>query len=85
MNVKVKKWGNSAAVRIPAAVMEAVHLKLDQDVEVREEEGKIVIIPVGRKPRYTLAELLARCTPQNQPSREDRAWLDDGPVGNEVI
>ena len=31
----VKKWGNSPAIRLPSAVMEAAHLKLDQAVEVR--------------------------------------------------
>ena len=36
MKVIVKKWGNSAAVRIPAAVMAAAHVELDQSVEVRE-------------------------------------------------
>ncbi len=28
MRVTVKKWGNSASVRIPAAIMEAAHLKV---------------------------------------------------------
>jgi antitoxin MazE len=41
----VKKWGNSAAVRILAAVMEAAHVCLDQPTDVREEEGRIVIEP----------------------------------------
>lgn len=44
-----KKWGNSAAVRIPAAIMAAAHVALDQAVEVREEQGRIVIEPVRRK------------------------------------
>jgi antitoxin MazE len=37
MRVQVKKWGNSAAVRIPASVMAAAALSIDQSVEVREE------------------------------------------------
>jgi antitoxin MazE len=39
MKVTVKKWGNSAAVRIPAAVVQAVPLDLDEVVDVREESG----------------------------------------------
>jgi len=35
----VKKWGNSAAVRIPAAVLADAGIELDQPVEVREERG----------------------------------------------
>jgi antitoxin MazE len=46
VKVLVKKWGNSASVRIPAAVMAASHLAVDQTVDVREEGGRIVIEPV---------------------------------------
>jgi antitoxin MazE len=36
MTVQIlKKWGNSPAVRIPAAIMQSAHLALDQAVEVR--------------------------------------------------
>ena len=51
MKATVRKWGNSAAGRIPASVMEAMHLSLDDIVEVREEKGRIVIEPV-RQIRY---------------------------------
>jgi antitoxin MazE len=64
MHVMVKKWGNSASVRIPAAVMEAARLHLDETVDVREEEGRIVIEPV-RPGEFELARLLARITPEN--------------------
>ena len=64
MEVIVKKWGNSAAVRIPAAVMAAAHVALDQAVEVREEQGRIVIEPVRRKV-YKLDELLGGITGKN--------------------
>lgn len=46
MRVIVKKWGNSASVRIPAAIMAAAKLHLDETVDVREEGGRIVIEPV---------------------------------------
>ena len=64
MEVIVKKWGNSAAVRIPASVMAAAHVDLDQAVEVREEQGRIVIEPVRRKV-YKLDELLGGITGKN--------------------
>ena len=56
----VKKWGNSPAVRLPAAVMEAAQLSLEQAVEVRAENGRIVIEPAA--PTYNLDELLAGIT-----------------------
>jgi len=60
----VKKWGNSAAVRIPAAVLEAMHLRLDEEVDVREEAGRIVIEPVREK-AYRLDDLLRGITAKN--------------------
>ena len=65
MRAKVKKWGNSAAVRIPASVMQATRLALDEAVDVREEAGRIVIEPVRQK-TYELGKLLKGITSKNQ-------------------
>ncbi len=64
MKATVRKWGNSAAVRIPASMMAALHLDLDEVVEVREESGRIVIEPVRRK-TYDLDDLLKGITAKN--------------------
>jgi antitoxin MazE len=65
MKATVKKWGNSAAVRIPAAVMQAMRLNLEEPVDVREEAGRIVIEPIRQK-AYDLAELLKGITSKNR-------------------
>ena len=70
MRVNVKKWGNSASVRIPAAVMEAAKLRLDDVVEVREADGLIIIEPV-REAGYDLDDLLAAITPDNLHEEAD--------------
>ena len=64
MKVLVKKWGNSAAVRIPASVMEAAHLNLDQVVDVKEENGRILIEP-ERSKVISLKDLLDKITSAN--------------------
>jgi len=64
MRVLVKKWGNSASVRIPASVMEAAKLTLDAAVDVREEGGRIVVEPL-RESDCDLDALLAGITPEN--------------------
>lgn len=64
MKAKLKKWGNSAAVRIPAAVMQAARLRLDEVVDVSEEKGRIVIEPVREK-SYDLDDLLKGITTKN--------------------
>ena len=75
----VKKWGNSAAVRIPASVLQSVSLHIDAAVDVREDGGRIIIEPV-RKPKYTLDELLDGMTKENIPE-----LIDFGPpVGKEI-
>jgi antitoxin MazE len=70
MKVTVKKWGNSAAVRIPAAVMQAIHLDLDEVVDVREESGRIVIEPTRPK-TWDLDELLRGITKKNRHEAVD--------------
>ncbi len=70
MRVVVKKWGNSASVRIPASVMAAAHLSLDQPVEVREEEGRIIIEPV-QPDRYDLVSLVDAITDDNRHESTD--------------
>ena len=75
----VKKWGNSAAVRIPTSVLEAAHVHLDQPVDVREEEGRIVIEPL-RPPNYDLTSLVAGITDENRHEPIEA----DPPVGQEA-
>jgi antitoxin MazE len=70
MTVQVlKKWGNSPAVRIPAAIMKSAQLSLDQAVEVRAEGGRIIIEPAV--PAYTLDDLLNGITAENQHTEFD--------------
>jgi len=79
MRVHVKKWGNSASVRIPASVMAAASLRIDQAVDVREEDGRVIIEPVAA-PSYDLDDLLAKMTPDTFPEE-----IDFGrPVGDEA-
>ena len=80
MRVVVKKWGNSASVRIPSGIMQAAQLSLDEPVDVREEHGRIVIEPI-RPDKYDLAPLLAGITPANL-----HAGVDFGaPAGKELL
>jgi antitoxin MazE len=78
MNQHIRKWGNSAAVRIPAATLEAAGLKLDDRVEVREENGRVVI-EKAEAPSITLEWLIERITPENRHEEVD--W--GPPVGRE--
>lgn len=64
MKNAVRKWGNSAAVRIPAAVLEEAGIEVDQAVEVRHERGRIVIEP-ARVVRFDVDDLVRAIRPDN--------------------
>jgi len=80
MKTVIKKWGNSASVRIPAAIMQAAHLELDETVDVREESGRVVIEPTQRN-EYDLAELVERITSDNLHEEVDFGR----PLGKEAL
>jgi antitoxin MazE len=79
MVVHVKKWGNSASVRIPASVMAAAALRIDQAVEVSVEDGRIIIEPVTPM-HYDLEQLLDGMNPETFPEEIDFG----APLGQEV-
>lgn len=79
MRVNLKKWGNSTAVRIPSAILAATELRLDETVDIREENGCIILEPIHEH-RYTLNDMLAAITPDNQHAEYDFGK----PVGKEA-
>jgi len=62
VRVEVQKWGNSAAVRIPAPALREAGMQVGQSLELRVEEGRLVIEPAAE----SLDDLLARMTPENR-------------------
>jgi antitoxin MazE len=74
----IKKWGNSAAVRMPASLMEEARLHIDQPVDVHVEKGRIVIEPISS---FDLDSLLAEITEDNLHDEVDFGR----PVGREVL
>jgi len=76
---RVKKWGNSLAVRIPKPLATEVGIEQNTQVEVSLVDGKLVVAPV-LKPALTLEQLLAQVTEQNLHGE-----VDTGPrMGNEA-
>ena len=79
MRVTIKKWGNSAWVRLPASVMQATELELNEVVEVREDRGRIVIERISAR-RCELSEFLKGITNKNRHRAVDFGL----PVGGEI-
>lgn len=80
MQARVKRWGNSLALRIPKAFVEQTQMRDDSVVDLSLEGEAIVVRPVRRK-RRSLDELLAGVTDENIHSE-----VDFGPaVGKELL
>lgn len=79
MRVRVQKWGNSLAVRIPKAFAAEVHLKANALVDLSLADGKLLLQPAEEE-IPTLEELLAGITPENLHGEID--W--GPPVGRET-
>ncbi|MBM3713520.1 MAG: AbrB/MazE/SpoVT family DNA-binding domain-containing protein [Actinobacteria bacterium] len=63
MRVKIQKWGNSLALRIPKAFAFQSKIREDEYVNLTLEENKIVIEPVEEK--YSLKELVSGINKSN--------------------
>ena len=57
MYATIQKWGNSKALRIPKPILEMVKLDENDQVEIKVQNGNLVIIPV--KKHRTLQERIA--------------------------
>ena len=72
------KSGNSQAVRIPRAILDALKISQGDEVELMVENGRLTLQPAVLK--ITLESLVAAITPENRHKESD--WGQ--PVGSEV-
>jgi len=80
----LRKVGGSVMLAVPRAVLDVLGLRPGTKVGIAIERGRLVVEP-PRRPRYSLDELLARCESKARRTQEEREWLDDKPVGRELI
>jgi antitoxin MazE len=80
MKTRVKKWGNSLALRIPKSFADEVGLQKEVPVEISLDDGKLVITPLT-KPKLSLDQLLAQVNKENLhheietgPAAGNEAW-----------
>ena len=80
----LRKVGGSIMLAVPPALLDILHLGPGTKVGLAVQGGRLVVEPQQR-PRYTLNELLAQCSPQARRSKEEREWLEGKPLGGELI
>ena len=81
---KLRKVGGSVMLAVPPTLLELLELGVGTGVDIGVENGRLVVVPRSR-PSYTLDELLAQCDDTSGPSDEDLAWINDVPVGKELL
>lgn len=64
MRIRVQKWGNSLAFRIPKAYAQETNFRKGSAVEISVADGKLVLTP-AEKPKHILKDLLKKVTKEN--------------------
>jgi antitoxin ChpS len=79
MKLNIQKWGNSAAIRLPATMLTQIGAAIGDAVEVDPQAFRVA------KPKYKLDDLLAQCN-KNAPAPADMAsWESMSTVGAEIL
>jgi antitoxin MazE len=79
METTIRKWGNSPAVRLPAAILREAAFGVEQRVNISVSQGRIVIEPSDRV-TYDLDALVDGITAGNRHEEADFG----APVGKEI-
>ena len=79
MQTKIKKWGNSLALRIPKLLAFDANLKLNKLVDLSIDKGSIIIVPIVEK-EYSLEKLLEGVSKNNLHGEFDTG----APIGKEI-
>lgn len=66
MLVQLAKWGNSLAVRIPAAYAKAIGASAGGSADLSVEDGRLVLKPVPEVAAFDLQALVAQITDENR-------------------
>ena len=81
---KLRRVGGSFMLAVPPALLEQLQIKTGATVALGLDKGRLVVEPLPR-PRYTLAELLAKSNYAEAQTQEDREWGNSTPVGKELL
>jgi antitoxin MazE len=66
MKVRVQKWGDTLALRIPESFASEMRIEQDTEVDLSIVDGKLIISST-KGWAVTLEDLLERITPENRP------------------
>lgn len=79
MKFNIQRWGNSAAIRIPAPMLSQIGATIGDTVEVDPKAFQVA------KPKFALADLIAQCDAAAPAPRDLAAWENMTAVGLESV
>ncbi|OXI16144.1 AbrB/MazE/SpoVT family DNA-binding domain-containing protein [Burkholderia sp. AU15512] len=82
MELKIQKWGNSAAVRLPAVLLEQIDASVGSSLNADVRPDGVLLSPARRK--YSLDDLIAQCDPKAPEPADLAGWGESKPVGHEA-
>lgn len=80
MRTKVRKWGNSLALRLPKTFVDELGLEDETGMEMKLSKGRIVVAPIAGTEKYSIKKLAAGIKKSNLHDEVDTGK----PVGREV-
>lgn len=83
MELKIRSWGNSAGMTLPANLLRQTGMKIGDAVEVVQQGSSLLVTPAKKEP--SLEELLEGTTRKDfELTADDRDWMDESPRGREL-
>ena len=79
MKLNIQKWGNSAAIRLPASMLSQIGAGIGDAVEVDPAAFQVA------KPKYKLDDLLAQCDKSAPPLANMTVWQSMRSTGAEML
>ncbi len=79
MKLNIQKWGNSAAIRLPASMLAELGAAIGDVVEVDPAAFRVA------KPKYKLADLMAECNEHAPAPAVLAEWDAMVPAGKEIF
>ncbi|MFQ5431475.1 MAG: AbrB/MazE/SpoVT family DNA-binding domain-containing protein [Nitrospinota bacterium] len=80
MRTKVRKWGNSLALRLPKTFVDELGLEDETGIEMKLSKGRIVVATIARTEKYSIKKLAAGIKKSNLHDEVDTGK----PMGREV-
>lgn len=82
MQAEISKWGNSMALRIPAAMVKELGLTKGAKANITIEDGRLIVVPSKKMSRQERLQWLLADLQTHGPIEE----IPSGPAqGNEIV